>query len=200
VTNFQISKPAFAYVPVYGQNVVTNYPNASLPLLGVYYEYGEPIMLSYKINGTTPKTPRIIITTEMLSEGSESNAVISGKNLYTPRYAQGNITANTEAYRSLPEGSYKIHYVNGKTFQNCVNYVEPIGINVAPVVTLKASVGGTSVLNSDDCYDNQYVNSTISVTEADVANGYVTVKFTFVSLKASTNYYLTVDNVSLVKQ
>lgn len=118
----------------------------------------------------------------------------------TGNYAQGGVSVDVEQYRTLPEGSYKIHYANGSHLQSCVSYVEPIGINVAPMVTLKASVGGTSVLNSDDCYDNQYVNSTISVTEADAANGYVTVKFTFVSLKASTNYYLTVDNVSLVKQ
>jgi hypothetical protein len=115
-------------------------------------------------------------------------------------YAQGGVSVNVEAYRTLPEGSYKIHYVNGPTFQDCINYVEPIGINVAPMGTLKASVGGTSVLNTDDCYDNQYVNSTISVTETDVKNGYVTVSFSFDSLKANTNYYLTVNNVSLVKQ
>ena len=115
-------------------------------------------------------------------------------------YAQGGVSVDVEAYRSLPEGSYKIHYVNGPTFQDCVNYVEPIGINIAPVVTLNASVGGASVLNTNDTYDYQYVNTTINVTETDVTNGYVTVSFSFGSLKANTNYYLTVNNVSLVKQ
>ena len=118
----------------------------------------------------------------------------------TGNYAQGGVSVNVEQYRTLPEGSYKIHYANGSHLQSCVSYVEPIGINVAPMVTLKASVGGTSVLNTDDTYDYQYVNTTINVTEADVTNGYVTVSFSFGSLKANTNYYLTVNNVSLVKQ
>ena len=114
-------------------------------------------------------------------------------------YAQGGVSVNVEAYRTLPEGSYKIHYVNGPSFQDCVNYVEPIGINVAPVVTLNASVGGTSVLSTDDSYDYQTVNKTINVTESDVARGYITVSFSFGSLKANTNYYLTVNSVSLTK-
>ena len=114
-------------------------------------------------------------------------------------YAQGGVSVNVEAYRTLPEGSYKIHYVNGPSFQDCVNYVEPIGINIAPVVTLNASVGGTSVLSTDDSYDYQTVNKTINVTESDVARGYITVSFSFGSLKANTNYYLTVNSVSLTK-
>ena len=115
-------------------------------------------------------------------------------------YPQGGVSVNVEPYRILPEGSYKIHYVNGSDLQSCVNYVEPIGINVAPMVTLNASVGGVSVLSTDDSYDYQTVNKTINVTEADVAKGYVTVSFSFESLKANTNYYLTVNSVSLVKQ
>ena len=118
----------------------------------------------------------------------------------TGNYAQGSVSVNVEAYRSLPEGSYKIHYVNGPTFQDCINYVEPIGINVAPKATLNASVGNKSVLSTDNPYDNKFVDETITVTEADVTNGYVTVSFSFGSLKANTNYYLTVNNVSLVKQ
>ena len=128
---------------------------------------------------------------------TENGTVRFDKN--SGNYAQGGIAANTEAYRSLPEGSYKIHYVNGPTFQDCVNYVEPIGINIAPVVTLNASVGGASVLSTDDSYDNQTVNKTINVTEADVEKGYVTISFSFGSLKANTNYYLTVNSVSLTK-
>ena len=105
-----------------------------------------------------------------------------------------------ESYRSLPAGSYKIHYVNGSNLKDCVNYVEPIGINIAPKATLNASVGGTSILSTTDPYDITSVNKTITVTEADAARGYVTVSFTFGSLKAGIDYFLTVNNVSLIKQ
>ena len=118
----------------------------------------------------------------------------------TGNYAQGGVSVNVEAYRTLPEGSYKVHYANGSDFQDCINYVEPIGINVAPKATLNASVGNKSVLSTDNPYDNKFVDETITVTEADAANGYVTVSFSFGSLKAATDYFLTVDNVSLVKQ
>ena len=128
---------------------------------------------------------------------TENGTVRFDKN--SGNYAQGGVSVNVEAYRTLPEGSYKIHYVNGPSFQDCVNYVEPIGINVAPVVTLNASIGGTSVLSTDDSYDYQTVNKTINVTESDVARGYITVSFSFGSLKANTNYYLTVNSVSLTK-
>ena len=103
-------------------------------------------------------------------------------------------------YLSLPEGSYKIHYVNGSDLQNCVNYVEPIGINIAPKATLNASVNGTTLLTTNNPYNITSVNRTITVTEEDAANGYVTVSFTFGSLKAGIDYFLTVNNVSLVKQ
>ena len=102
-------------------------------------------------------------------------------------------------YGPLPEGSYKIHFVNGPSLQDCINYVEPIGINIAPKATLNASVNGTTLLTTNKPYDITPVNRTITVTEADAARGYVTVSFTFGSLKAGIDYFLTVNNVSLVK-
>ena len=85
-SNFTIEKPGFRYIPTSGGTAQMKYDGSILSLPGVYYEYGEPIMLSYEYKGKTPETtfqnPRIIITTEMLSEGSQSNAVIPDDNLY----------------------------------------------------------------------------------------------------------------------
>ena len=82
-SNFTIEKPGFRYIATSGGTAQTKYDGSCLSLPGVYYEYGEPIMASYEIKSSeTLSKPRIIITTEMLSEGSQSNAVISGKDLY----------------------------------------------------------------------------------------------------------------------
>ena len=115
-------------------------------------------------------------------------------------YAQGGVSVNVEPYRILPEGSYKIHYVNGSDLQSCVNYVEPIGINIAPAANLNAQFGSTSLFSTNDPYDITKVEKTITVTDDDVAKGYITVSFGFGSLKAGIDYFLTVNNVSLVKQ
>ena len=194
----------------------TAYGSASLTVGNNIFRQGESVYVSFTAsNLKTPYSnyqPWVGVSKTFDVSGSMkdyythwyyTNTTQSGTLRFdsgTGNYAQGGVSVNVEPYRTLPEGSYKIHYVNGTDFQNCVNYVEPIGINVAPMVTLKASVGETSVLNTDDAYDNQYVDTTINVTEADVVNGYVTVSFSFQSLKTNTNYYLTVDNVSLVKQ
>ena len=115
----------------------------------------------------------------------------------TGNYAQGSVSVNVEAYRTLPEGSYKIHYVNGPTFQDCINYVEPIGINIVNGATLKAKLGSTSLLNTNSPYDISAVKKDITVTEADVEKGYVTVSFSFASLQTNTTYFLNVQNISL---
>ena len=118
----------------------------------------------------------------------------------TGNYAQGGVSVNVEAYRTLPEGSYKIHYANGSHLQSCVSYVEPIGINVAPLATLNASISGSSVLNTSDPYDIQSVSEAITVTDEDIARGYVTLSFCFGALSSNTNYFLSVNDVSLIKQ
>ena len=194
----------------------TAYGSASLTVGNNIFRQGESVYVSFTASGLkTPYSnyqPWVGISKTFDISGTMqdyythwyyTNTTQSGTFRFdsgTGNYAQGGVSVNVEAYRTLPEGSYKIHYANGSHLQSCVSYVEPIGINVAPMVTLMASVGGTSVLNTDDAYDNQYVDTTINVTEADVVNGYVTVSFSFQSLKTNTNYYLTVNNVSLVKQ
>ena len=193
----------------------TAYGSASLTVGNNIFRQGESIYASFTASNL--KTPYStyqpwIAMSKTFVEGSSMNdyythwyytkTTDSGSCRFdknSGNYAQGGVSVNVEAYRTLPEGSYKIHYVNGPSFQDCVNYVEPIGINIAPVVTLNASVGGASVLSTDDSYDNQTVNKTINVTEADVEKGYVTISFSFGSLKANTNYYLTVNSVSLTK-
>ena len=193
----------------------TAYGSASLTVGNNIFRQGESIYASFTASNL--KTPYStyqpwIAMSKTFVEGSSMNdyythwyytkTTDSGSCRFdknSGNYAQGGVSVNVEAYRTLPEGSYKIHYVNGPSFQDCVNYVEPIGINIAPVVTLNASVGGASVLSTDDSYDYQTVNKTINVTESDVARGYITVSFSFGSLKANTNYYLTVNSVSLTK-
>ena len=193
----------------------TAYGSASLTVGNNIFRQGESIYASYTASNL--KTPYStyqpwIAMSKTFVEGSSMNdyythwyytkTTDSGSCRFdknSGNYAQGGVSVNVEAYRTLPEGSYKIHYVNGPSFQDCVNYVEPIGINIAPVVTLNASIGGASVLSTDDSYDYQTVNKTINVTESDVARGYITVSFSFGSLKANTNYYLTVNSVSLTK-
>jgi hypothetical protein len=118
----------------------------------------------------------------------------------TGNYAQGSVPVNVEAYRTLPAGSYKIHYVNGPSFLNCSSYLEAIGINVAPLATLNASISGSSVLNTSDPYDIQSVSEAITVTDEDIAKGYVTLSFCFGALSSNTNYFLSVNDVSLIKQ
>lgn len=194
----------------------TAYGSASLTVENNIFRQGESVYVSFTANGLqTPYSnyqPWVGVSKTFDINGTMqdyythwyyTNTTQSGTFRFdsgTGNYAQGGVSVNVEQYRTLPEGSYKIHYANGSHLQSCVSYVEPIGINVAPMVTLNASVGGTSVLSTDDSYDYQTVNKTINVTEADVEKGYVTVSFSFDSLKANTNYYLTVNNVSLVKQ
>ena len=103
------------------------------------------------------------------------------------------------SYKSLPVGSYKIYYVHGSNLQSCINYVDPIGINIVNGATLKAKLGSTSLLNTNSPYDISAVKKDITVTEADVEKGYVTVSFSFASLQTNTTYFLNVQNVSLVK-
>ena len=134
-SNFTIEKPGFRYIATSGGTAQTKYDGSCLSLPGVYYEYGEPIMASYEIKSSeTLSKPRIIITTEMLSEGSQSNAVISGKDLYVTipiKYkdltnSKGKIDVNdlinwsslfmqgdTKAYEgALPVGVYKVWLVD----------------------------------------------------------------------------------------
>ena len=101
------------------------------------------------------------------------------------------------SYKSLPVGSYKIYYVHGSSLQSCINYVEPIGINIVNGATLKAKLGSTSLLNTNSPYDISNVEKDITVTEADVEKGYVTVSFSFASLQSNTTYFLNVQNISL---
>ena len=194
----------------------TAYGSASLTVGNNIFREGESVYVSFTANGLeTPYSnynPWVGISKTFDINGTMqdyythwyyTDTTQSGTFRFdsgTGNYAQGGVSVNVEQYRTLPEGSYKIHYANGSHLQSCVSYVEPIGINVAPMVTLNASVGGVSVLSTDDSYDYQTVNKTINITEEDVAKGYVTVSFSFGSLKANTNYYLTVNSVSLVKQ
>ena len=103
-------------------------------------------------------------------------------------------------YKSLPVGSYKIYYVCGSNLQTGLEYVEPIGINIAPAASLSAKLDSTSLLSTNSPYDISDVSNTVSVTDADVEKGYITVSFSFGSLSANTTYFLNVQNVSLVKQ
>ena len=83
MTNFQISKPAFTYVPVYGQNAVTNYPNGRLELPGTYFVEGQPIMAKFNTIDVDGSMPRIIITTDALHKDSviEGGKNVSGKDI-----------------------------------------------------------------------------------------------------------------------
>ena len=104
------------------------------------------------------------------------------------------------SYKSLPEGSYKIYYVNGGNLQTGIEYTEPIGINIAPAATLKASLGGTSILSTSNPYNISNVKKTVTVTDADLEAGYITVSFSFESLKTNTTYFLNVQDISFDKK
>ena len=190
----------------------TAYGSASLSVANNIFVNGDSIYTSFVANGL--KTPYSsykpwIAVSKTLSTSS------GFKDYYTHWYYTDTThtsmfrfdstsgldpQAEVKQYETLPEGSYKIHYVNGSDLQNCVNYVEPIGINVAPAANLNAQFGSTSLFSTNDPYDITKVEKTITVTDDDVAKGYITVSFGFGSLKAGIDYFLTVNNVSLVKQ
>ena len=111
-----------------------------------------------------------------------------------------NPQSDVASYKSLPIGSYRIYCLNGSNLQSGTDYIdEPLGINIAPAATLGAKVGSTSILNTSSPYDISSVNKTVTVTDADVETGYITVSFNFGSLTANTTYFLNVQNVSLNK-
>ena len=106
-----------------------------------------------------------------------------------------------ESYKSLPEGSYKLYLVNGSNLQSGIQYTdEPVGINIAHAATFTAKLGDTSLLNTSKPYDINNLKKTVTVTEADVEKGYITVSFSFGSLKANSTYFFSVQDVALAKK
>ena len=85
--------------------------------------------------------------------------------------------------------------------QSCIQYTdEPVGINIAHAATFTAKLGDTSLLNTSKPYDINNLKKTVTVTEADVEKGYITVSFSFGSLKANSTYFFSVQDVALAKK
>lgn len=120
----------------------------------------------------------------------------SGTVSFTPSNASAQTYATS--YKSLPEGSYAIHCITGSPIDNiswCTSATDYIGINLAPQYTIKANVGSASILNTTDTYGTNTTKKDITVTDTDVANGYVTVRFTFGSLDLGVPYYFNLQDV-----
>lgn len=115
---------------------------------------------------------------------------------FSPRSAYSSQGGAGE-YKALKSGSYSLYYLFGDTIDTGYFYVEPIGINVAPSYTIGARVGGASIMNAADPYNIPTVSANVTVTDADVARGYITVSFDLSSLPANSHFYFNVNNVSL---
>ena len=110
VTNFQISKPAFTYVPVYGQNAVTNYSGATMSLPGTYFVKGTPIKLTYDYSscsnidsvGDDKTNICVIVTADTLVEDVYYDSNGDGKVDSTTGDKRGNLyMTGAVKYRTL---------------------------------------------------------------------------------------------------
>jgi hypothetical protein len=188
----------------------STYGSASISVKNNIFCQGADIVITYLANNlTTPNGDPWVAISKTIQQSTGLFDYYTHW-AYTAKTDSGTVTYNkntgnspqdeVSSYKSLPIGGYKVHYVNGSNLISGINYVEPIGINITNAATLKATIGSTSLLNSDTPYDINKVQKTINVTAADVEKGYVTVSFSFSSLNTNVDYYLNVQNVSLVKQ
>lgn len=205
---------SISIVPANSGTVVTRSStvngNASLSVQNNIFLHGADIVINYVANNisTSSGSKPWLAISKTVSTGTGlfdyythwDYTATNEKGTKSFNANNGN-SAQTEvaSYKSLPEGSYKIYYINGSNLQNALEYTEPIGINIAPAATVKANFGGISLLNTNNPYNVTNVTKTVTVTDVDVDNGYITVNFTFNSLKTNTTYFLNVNNVSLSK-
>ena len=84
-SNFAVEHQAFSYVPTNGGAATTNYPDSKLSLPSMYFEYGQPIEVSYKVPSNNTKY-RVVVTKETRNNGKimangkyPDGAVIDGK-------------------------------------------------------------------------------------------------------------------------
>lgn len=189
------------------------YGKASLSVANNIFCKGANIAMTYTANSlTAPGASKVEPWVALAKTVCQSTGLFDYYThwVYTDTTASGNIafTATNgnspqnevKDYKSLPLGSYKIYYVHGSNLQTGIEYVEAIGINIAEAYTIKASVGSTSVLNTSNPYNINTVKKAITVTDADVAKGYITVSFDLSALAANTQYFLNVNSVSLAKK
>ena len=181
------------------------YSNVSLSVMNNTICQGNDVVLKYTAGGLNYNNDKPWVAI---------GKTISGKDYYSHwRYitsASGSTSFNASSsesaqdeaasYKSLPVGSYKLYFLQGANLNSGVKYIEPIGINIAPKVTIGAKVGTTSVFSTSNPYDVNSISKNITVTAADVEAGYVTVSFDLSNLSANTLYYLTAQNISLVQK
>ena len=111
-SNFAVEHQAFSYVPTKGGAATTKYPGSKLSLPSMYFEYGQPIEVSYKVPNDG-KTYRVVVTKEFFNKGETDDKgtplydkyVIAGKNLYATVSIK-----YTKLY--LPEGTVDLNEIS----------------------------------------------------------------------------------------
>ena len=186
----------------------TAHGSASISVSNNIFCQGAPVKFNYTASGlATPKgDPWVCLSKNIVTSTGVFDYYTHWD--YTNENPSREFTASNgnnpqeqvQSYKSLPVGSYKIHYISGSNLQNCIEYAEPIGINIAPAASLGAKLGGTSIWSTSNPYDIASVKQAVTVTEADVAKGYITVEFDLSSLSADTLYYLNIQNVSMAQK
>ena len=188
----------------------TAHGSASISVSNNIFCQGAPIKFNYTASGLeTPSgkpwvclSKNIVTSTGVFDYYTHWDYTLTDENSNREFTASNGNKAQDQvtSYKSLPVGSYKIHYINGSNLQKCIEYVEPIGINIAPAASIGAKLGGASIWNTSNPYDITSVKQAVTVTEADVAKGYITVEFDLSSLSANTLYYLNIQNVSMAQK
>ena len=188
----------------------TAHGDATISVSNNIFCQGAPIKFNYTASGleTPSGDPWLCLSKNIVTNTGVFDYYTHW--VYTSTNANSSIEFNASngnsaqdqvtSYKSLPVGSYKIHYVNGSNLQDCIEYVEPIGINIAPAASIGAKLGGASIWSTSNPYDIASVKQAVTVTEADVAKGYITVEFDLSSLSANTLYYLNIQNVSMAQK
>ena len=188
----------------------TAHGSASISVSNNIFCQGAPVKFNYTASGlATPNgkpwlclSKNIVTSTGVFDYYTHWDYTLTDENSNRSFTASNGNSAQDQvtSYKSLPVGSYKIHYISGSNLQNCIEYVEPIGINIAPAASIGAKLGGTSIWSTSNPYDITSVKQAVTVTEADVAKGYITVEFDLSSLSADTLYYLNIQNVSMAQK
>jgi hypothetical protein len=179
--------------------------NASISVSNTTFCVGGPVKVDYTANNLTvlsSDNPWLAIgkrigANDYYSHWAYTARTESGSKTFTSADTN-NPQTNASAYRTFPSGSYTIYYLDGSNINSGAFYTEPIGINIAPKYTVGAKLGTTQLMSAEDPYALTSVSKKITVTDADVAKGYITVSFDLTSLPANTQYYFNVKNVSLV--
>ena len=179
--------------------------NASISVSNTTFCVGGPVKVDYTANNLTvlvSDDPWLAIGKRIGANDYYSHWAYTARTESSSKtFAPSNTNspqADAAAYKSLPSGSYTIYYIDGSNINSGAFYTEPIGINIAPKYTVGATLGSTQLMSAEDPYALTSVSKKITVTDADVAKGYITVSFDLTSLPANTQYYFNVKNVSLV--